>query len=107
MTPPRPAAGAVRRRRQPVVAPERLGELGRLAVADALGDLADGQDPARQQVGRRVHANAGQMRAERRVADLGVGALQLAPRGRDAAGDVVERKVARRTPRSTIATASS
>ena len=46
-----------------------------------------------------LHANARQMLAERRVADLGVGALQLAPRRRDAAGDVVEREVARRTRR--------
>ena len=35
----------------------------------------------------------GQVVAEGRVADLGVGALQLAARGGDAAGDVVEREV--------------
>ena len=36
-------ARAVRRGRGAVVAAERLGELGRLAVADPVGDLADGQ----------------------------------------------------------------
>ena len=36
---------------------------------------------------------AGEVLAERRVADLGVRALQLAARGRDAARDVVEREV--------------
>ena len=35
----------------------------------------------------------GQVLAEGGVADLGVGALQLAARGGDAAGDVVEREV--------------
>src|SRR5215218_10622369 len=34
------AAGAVVRRRDAVMPPEGLGELGRLAVADAMGDLA-------------------------------------------------------------------
>ena len=33
------------------------------------------------------------MVAERRLADLGVRTLQLAPRRRDAAGDVVEREI--------------
>ena len=77
------------------MAAERLGELGRLAVADAVGDLAHGQAPARQQLGGPLHAHLRQVLAERRVADLGVGALQLAARGRDAAGDVVEGEVAR------------
>ena len=36
---------------------------------------------------------AGEVLAEGRLADLGVGALQLAARGGDAAGDVVERQV--------------
>src|ERR671918_412112 len=35
----RAPAGAEVRRRDAAVAPERLGELGRLAVADAVGDL--------------------------------------------------------------------
>src|SRR6476659_10623870 len=36
------------RRRDPVAAAERLGELGRLAVADAVRDLADGEAAARE-----------------------------------------------------------
>src|SRR5688500_7644404 len=39
---PEAGAAAVGRRRDAVVAAERLGELRRLAVADAAGDLADG-----------------------------------------------------------------
>jgi hypothetical protein len=62
----------------------------RLAVADAVGDLADGEAADRQQLGGPLHADAGQVVAEGRAADLGVRALQLAARGRHAARDVVE-----------------
>ena len=48
---------AERRGRQPVVAAERLGELRGLAVADAVGDLADGQPAPGQQLGGALHAH--------------------------------------------------
>src|SRR4051794_807759 len=76
-----------------VVAPERLGELGRLAVAHAVGDLADRQVAVAQQLTGPLHADAGQVLPERGLAHLGVAALQLAPRRGDPAGDVVEREV--------------
>src|SRR3954447_21394563 len=76
-----------------VVAAEGLGELRRLAVADPPGDVADGQRAGRQEVGGAVHAHAGEMLAERRVPDLAVGALELAPRGRHAPRDVVEGEI--------------
>ena len=86
-------ACAERRRREPVVAPERLRELRGLAVADALGDLADGQAARRSSSAARSIRTRGEVLAERRVADLGVGALELAARGRDAPRDVVERQI--------------
>ena len=46
-----------------------------------------------QHLGGLLHAHAGQVVAERGLADLGVGALELAARRGDAAGDVVEREV--------------
>src|SRR4051812_9215648 len=66
------------RRREALVTAERLGELGGLAVPDAVRHLAHGQAPARQQLRRALHPDAGEVLAERGVADLGVGALQLA-----------------------------
>src|SRR3954454_10160076 len=81
------------RRRDPVVAPERLGELRRLAVADPPGDLADGQRVVVQEEGGLLHADGREVLAEGRPSDLGVGALQLAARGGDAAGDVVEGEI--------------
>jgi hypothetical protein len=87
--------GAVVRRRGPLMTPERLGELGRLAVPDAAGHLAHGERPRGQELGRVAHADPGQVLAERRVADLGVGALELPARRGDAARDVVEREVGR------------
>src|SRR4051812_50035958 len=51
--------GPVVGRRDPVVAPERLGELRRLAVADPAGDLADGQRVVVQEEGGLLHANGG------------------------------------------------
>src|SRR3954452_25339913 len=86
-------AAAIGRRRDVVVAAERLGELRGLAVADAVGDLPHGQPARAEHLGGAAHPDGGQVVAERRVADLGVGALQLAARRRDAAGDVVEREV--------------
>src|SRR3712207_6723852 len=84
------AAGAAEaRRRRTVVAPERLGELRGLAVADAVGDLAHRQPPIPQKVEGLAHAHARYMRAEARAADLGEGALQLPARGGEAARDVV------------------
>ena len=55
------------RRRQALVATERLGELRRLAVADALGDLAHGQAVRREQGCGALHAHPGQMLAEGRA----------------------------------------
>ncbi len=89
-----------------MMAPERLRELGGLAVADAVRDLADGQPAARQELARALHAHGGEVLAERRVPDLRVGALQLPARGGDAPRDVVERQVAPYSV-STIAVASS
>ena len=57
-------------------------------------------------LGGALHPHRRQVLAERRVADLGVRALQLAARGGDAAGDVVERRDPRRT-RSRRSRASS
>src|SRR3954454_430828 len=74
-----PRARAEVRRRDALVAPECLGELGRLAGADAVGALPDGERPRREHLGRLLHAHAGQVITERRVADLRVGALELAP----------------------------
>jgi hypothetical protein len=59
-----------------------------------VGDLAHGDPAAGEQLGRPVHADPGQVVAERRVADLGVRALELAAGGRHATGDVVERQLA-------------
>ncbi len=83
-------AQAVVRRSDAEIPPERLGELRRLAVSDAARDLADGQAALAEHAGGAVHAHTGQMFAERGVADLGVGALELAARRGDPAGDVVE-----------------
>src|SRR4051794_18763887 len=79
--------------REALMAAEGLGELGGLAVPDAVRDLAHGQAAARQQLGRTLHPDVREVLAERGVADLGVGALELAARGRDAARDVVERDI--------------
>src|SRR4051794_6102205 len=69
------------RRGQSLVATEGLGELRRLAVADALGDLAHGQAVRGEKGCSALHANPGQMFAEGRASDLRIGALQLAARG--------------------------
>jgi hypothetical protein len=77
------------------MAPERLCELGGLAIADTPGNLANGEVAVTQELGGTLHANARQMLAKRGVADLGVCALELTAGGRDTASDVVEGKVAR------------
>src|SRR3954447_22835705 len=87
------AVGAEGGGREALVAAERLGELGGLAVPDPARDLAHGQAAAREQPGPAPPPGPREVLAERGVADLGVGALELAARGRDAAGDVVERQV--------------
>src|SRR5688500_11098882 len=69
-------AGTEVRRRDAEMAAERLGELRRLAVADAVRDLADGDAPAGQQLRGAIHPDAGQMLPEGRVADFGVRALE-------------------------------
>src|SRR3954451_11310918 len=73
------SAGPEVRRGDALVAPERLGELRGLAVAHAVRDLPHGQRARREHVRRLLHPDAGEVVAERRVADLGVGALKLAP----------------------------
>src|SRR3954451_447871 len=66
----RDAVGSEGGGREALMAAERLGELGGLAVADAVSDLAHGQPAAREQLGRAVHADAGEMLTKGRVADL-------------------------------------
>src|SRR4051812_37084472 len=74
------AVGAEIRRRDALVAPERLGELGGLAIAHAVRHLAHGQRTRGQHLGGLLHADPRQVIAERRLADLGVCPLQLPPR---------------------------
>src|SRR4051794_5360902 len=88
-----PLGGAVIRGRHAVVATECLGELGRLAVADGPGHVPHGRPAVAEKLARALHAHSGQMLAERRPADLGVGPLELAARRRDPPRDVVEREV--------------
>src|SRR4051812_10799268 len=93
------AAGAGRpsgpevRRGDADVAPERLGELGRLAVPDAGRNLADRHRAGGQQLGGAGHPHPGQVLAERGAADLGEGPLELAARGGQAPGDVIQREL--------------
>src|SRR5215207_8255470 len=86
--------GAVVRGGDAEMAAELLGELGGLAVADPVGDLPDGHPARGEELRRLVHPDPGQVVAEGGVADLGVSPLELAPGGRDPAGDLVEREVA-------------
>src|SRR5918992_3938191 len=91
----RAAGRAVVRGRHALRAPERLGELRRLAVADPVRDLAHRHAGAREQLGGAVHPHGRELLPERRPTDLGVGALELAARGGDSAGDQLERQLAR------------
>ena len=76
-----------------MMAPECLRELSGLSVTDPMCDLADRESAARQELAGALHAHRRQMLPERGVPDLGVRALQLPARGRDATRDVVERQV--------------
>src|SRR4051794_41810246 len=66
------------RRGGAMVAPERLGELGRLAIADAPGHLSDGQRAVVEQLGALSHRAAGKGLPEGGVPDLQEGGLGLA-----------------------------
>ncbi len=74
---------------------ECLGELGGLAVPDTMGDFTHGHAPREEKFGGAVHADGRQMLPKRRMADLVVGALELAAGRGDAVGDVIERKLGR------------
>ena len=91
----RSALRAVGRRRLADVAAKGLGELGRLAVTDARGDLADGYAVAGEQLRRAVHPHPRKVLPERRVADLGEDPLDLPPGRGHAARDLVELQVGR------------
>jgi hypothetical protein len=69
---------------------ERLGELSRLPVADARGDVADGQVALAQQLERLLHTDLGETRPEAGVAGLGERALELTARRRKPTCDGVE-----------------
>ncbi len=75
------------------MATERLRELGGLAVADTVRDFANRHAARSEELCGAVHAHRREVLTEGRLTDLGVGALQLASRGRHAARDVVEREV--------------
>src|SRR3954451_12279702 len=62
--PREPPAGPEVGRRDAVVAPERLGELGGLPVPDAVRHVAHGEAADPQQLGRALHAHAGEVLAE-------------------------------------------
>ena len=78
------------RRRRSVVAPERLGELGGLPVADAVGHVAHGHVPLAEQLEGAPHPHFRHVRAEARLAHLGERPLELAPRGGEPPRDVVQ-----------------
>src|SRR5947209_20586708 len=78
------------RRRRAMVAVEGPRELGRLAVADAGGDVAHGDAAGAEQLARATHAHPREVRPEAGAADLGEGALQLPARRGDAVCDIVE-----------------
>src|SRR5438552_535060 len=75
------------------MAPERLRELGRLPVANAVRHLADGQPAPAQHLGGSLHPHRREVLPEGRVADLAEGALELAAGGRHPSRDVVEREL--------------
>src|SRR3954453_9356895 len=54
-----------------VVAAEGLGELGGLAIPDAVGHVADRQGPDAEHLGGALHAHGREVLAEAGVADLG------------------------------------
>lgn len=74
-----------------VMAPECLGELCRLSVADPMGDLSHREAGVGEQFRGTVHADRGEVLSKRRMTDLLVRPLKLASRGGDSMRDVVER----------------
>jgi hypothetical protein len=72
------------------MAAERLRELGRLAVPDALGDAAHRERRRAEQARGLVHADGMQVAAKRRLAALLEHPLQLTPRGEQSASDLIE-----------------
>ena len=84
------AVGAEVRRRDALVAAERLRELGGLAVADPVRDLAHGQAARGEHLGRLLHAHPRQVVAER--------GLRRSRRRRAAAGAARRRRGGRCRP---------
>jgi hypothetical protein len=80
------------------MAAERLGELGGLPVPDARRHVTDGQRAVLEQLQRALHPHLGHVGAKARPADLGEGALELAPRRREPARDLVELQILRVFP---------
>ena len=77
-----------------MAAPERLGELRGLTVSDVVGDFTHREVAPDEHLRSSVHPHAGQVLAKGRVAYLGERALQLATRGGNALGKLVERQLA-------------
>ena len=75
------------------MAPEHLGELGGLPVADGAGHDLDRQSSGRKQLRGAVHPGALELAAEACVADLREGALELPPAGGDLVGDHGQREI--------------
>src|SRR5829696_2608994 len=84
---------AERRRWSTVMAPERLGELSGLAVADSPGHVTDRVLALAQELGGTRHADALQLAAETGATGLREGALELPPRRRDAVRHLRKREV--------------
>src|SRR5207302_5959199 len=91
----RPALPPEARGGTAVVAAERLGELGGLAVAHPAGHLPDRERALPQELERTAHPDLRQVGAEARLAGLRECALELAARGGQAPGHGVELEVAR------------
>ena len=68
------------RRRHALIAAERLGELGGLAVADPVRDFPDRERARGQHLGCLLHTHPGQVVAERGLPDLRVCTLELPAR---------------------------
>lgn len=87
------AVGAKIGWRLAVAAAERLSELSWLAITNAVRYFADRQVSFHQHLSGPVHSHRCQVIAEGRVANLGKGTLQLAPGGRHARGEFIQRKI--------------
>src|SRR5215210_3622122 len=81
------------RRRIAVVAPEDLGELGRLAVAHGGRHVLHGQRALHQELCRARHPDALKLAAEARVAGLRKRPLELPSRGRNLARHARQREI--------------